>query len=55
MPPIHALSCRNNERSLQVNIPPHTDEEFREIAVQRLTKEEGISTELANTIAKKHR
>jgi len=51
MSPIYALSSRNNERSLQVNIPPYTDEEFREIAVRRLTKEEGISTELANTIA----
>jgi Holliday junction DNA helicase RuvB len=38
-------------RFIVVNIPQYTDEEFREIAVKRLTREEGISAELANYIA----
>jgi holliday junction DNA helicase RuvB len=38
-------------RFIVVNIPPYTDREFKEIAVQRLKKEEGISGELATTIA----
>jgi holliday junction DNA helicase RuvB len=37
-------------RFIVVNIPPYTDEEFREVAVKRLTKEEGISAELASNI-----
>lgn len=38
-------------RFIVVNIPPYTDEEFREITVKRLTREEGITAELANNIA----
>jgi MoxR-like ATPase len=39
-------------RFIVLNIPPYTDEEFVEIAVQRLTSEEGISEEFAAEIAK---
>jgi holliday junction DNA helicase RuvB len=39
-------------RFIVLIIPPYTDEEFIEIAVQRLTNEEGISEELAIEIAK---
>jgi len=35
-----------------LDIPPYTYEQFIEIAVQRLTKEEGISQEFAREIAK---
>lgn len=37
-------------RFIVVNIPPYTDEEFSEIAVKRLTKEEGISAGIATNI-----
>jgi hypothetical protein len=36
---------------LLLNIPPYSDEEFKEIAVQKLTKEEKISQEIATDIA----
>ncbi len=39
-------------RFIVLNIPPYTDEEFIEIVVQRLTRGEGISEELATEIAK---
>ena len=39
-------------RFIVLIIPPYTDEEFIEIAVQRLTSGEGISEELATEIAK---
>jgi hypothetical protein len=39
-------------RFIVLNIPPYTDEEFIEVAVQRLTSGEGISEELATEIAK---
>jgi Holliday junction DNA helicase RuvB len=39
-------------RFIVLNIPPYTDQQFIEIAVQRLTSEEGISEELATEIAK---
>jgi MoxR-like ATPase len=45
-----ALSGPLASRFIVVNIPPYTREEFMEIAVKRLTKEEGISAELATTI-----
>jgi Holliday junction DNA helicase RuvB len=37
-------------RFIVVNIPPYNDAEFMEIAVKRLTKEEGISVEFATNI-----
>jgi ATP-dependent Lon protease len=45
-----ALSGPLISRFIVVNIPPYSDEEFREIAVKRLAKEEGISADLATTI-----
>jgi Holliday junction DNA helicase RuvB len=38
-------------RFIVLDIPPYTDDQFKEIAVQRLTKEEGISQELATEIS----
>ena len=37
-------------RFIVVNIPPYPDEQFREIAVKRLTNQEGITVELATDI-----
>jgi Holliday junction DNA helicase RuvB len=38
-------------RFIVLDIPPYTDQQFIEIAVQRLTNEEGISVRLATEIA----
>jgi ATP-dependent Lon protease len=38
-------------RFIVVNIPQYTDEEFKEIVVQRLTFKEGVSEEVAKDIA----
>ena len=38
-------------RFIVVNIPQYTDEEFKEIAFQRLTNKEGVSEEVAKDIA----
>lgn len=38
-------------RFIVLNIPPYTDQQFIEIAVQRLSNEEGISEEVATEIA----
>ena len=39
-------------RFIVIDIPPYTDHQFLDIAVQRLTIEEGISEELARNIAR---